>query len=92
MKNILVTGSSGFIGNSTCKKLAKNMGYKIYKLKRKSDSQDTENEIVVDLSKPLDTQLKTYSFDAIIHLAAKFRSKSYDEPRHTVWPESCRRP
>jgi nucleoside-diphosphate-sugar epimerase len=73
MKNILITGSSGFFGTILFKKLS-DLKYSVIGLDLKySKSIAQKKQIICDLTnfKDLNNKLKDYKFEIIIHLAAQ---------------------
>ena len=80
---ILVTGASGFIGSKLVKLLNKDSEFKIFRGVRTLASNDSESDVIIDLSDitSILNLVDNYSFDAIVHLAAKvgWGGLSYEE-------------
>ena len=66
MKNILVTGATGFVGSSVRTKLC-TLGYQVVSAQRKANFDD---ELEFDLEKPFDLVKQLKNIDVIIHSAA----------------------
>ena len=86
MKRILITGSSGLIGNHLVKSLAQNKKYKIFAVdKKKFNFRNFQNiyEINIDLK---NQKLKfPKNIDTVIHLAAYNGTKFfYEKPLDVI--------
>lgn len=85
-KNILITGSNGFIGKSICEGIDKNI-YDVYALGFEegcSDIDGVKEYITKDIRKPFQLD---YHFDAIVHLAALNRTNINNEYTYEQFKE-----
>ena len=80
---ILVTGASGFIGSKLVKLLNTDSEFRVFRGVRTLASNDSESDVIIDLSDitSILNLVDNYSFDAIVHLAAKvgWGGLSYEE-------------
>ena len=70
---ILITGASGFIGSRLVKLLNEDSEFKVFRGVRALASNDSEGDVLIDLSDVTSilSLVDNYSFDVIVHLAAK---------------------
>lgn len=80
---ILITGASGFIGSKLVKLLNEDSEFKVFRGVRTLASHESEDDVLIDLSDVTSilNLVDNYSFDAIVHLAAKvgWGGLSYEE-------------
>jgi UDP-glucose 4-epimerase len=67
MTSVIITGGSGFIGNSIVKKLQKNYDVTVFDIKQRNSNV---NFIQGDIKDPKSVEDTLKSFDIVIHLAA----------------------
>ena len=80
MQNVLVTGSSGFVGSELSQKMELN-NYSVWRLD-KNISIETDNYLCIDITSKKDLyKISNLSFDAIVHCAAQTDvRKSVEDP------------
>ena len=83
MKNVLVTGASGFVGSNLCAELYSH-GYNVRALHRATSNLSSLNGIKIDLHKGDVTDKESIrkaaqGIDTIYHIAAVFREAKHPD-------------
>lgn len=81
MKNILITGSNGFIGKHVCEYLKKQGHYIIGLGRRKNTLSQVDDYVCCDMDtdkvNDIYDMMQTNDIDAVVHLAADMRKEPY---------------
>ena len=93
MKNVVVTGASGFVGTELCKELVEN-GYKVKAIYRDESKTSELKKLGVELIKAdiCDKDSLDYAFSevqVVFHIAALFRQAK--NPDSVYYDVKCRR-
>jgi UDP-glucose 4-epimerase len=73
MKKILVTGSSGYIGQHLCNLLKESGGYYVYGLDKNINTNNIHDFRHTDINSTFKFEMHTIRYDVVVHLAALVR-------------------